>query len=85
MRGTLLAMSAAAALLTIQAAQAGVLNFDFSFNNVSGNVSGTVTGEIFGLTDNASGEAATDIQIYACPLGFTGLPSAPFDKPSFCS
>jgi len=47
-------------------AQADPLVFDFSFNNTPsayGGTAGTVTGQIFGLMDNASGQAATDIVI----------------------
>jgi hypothetical protein len=54
------------------------LDFDFSFTNSTGNVSGTVTGEIFGLADNTSNEAATDIVIDSYPSGL-GFPSTPWD------
>jgi hypothetical protein len=54
------------------------LNFDFSFNDVIGNTGGTVTGEIFGLTDDTTNEAATDLVIYSYPAG-QSLPSAPWD------
>ena len=78
MRRISLSASAAVALFLIQPAHAA-LNFDFSFSNAIGNVSGSVTGEIFGLADNTSGQAATDIEVDSYPTGLTGLPSAPFD------
>jgi hypothetical protein len=61
--------SALAAIVMIAAplaARANALVFDFSFaNNTSayGGNPGVVTGQIFGLTNNASGQAATDVVI----------------------
>ena len=57
------------------ASHATLLDFKFSFSNVSGNVSGTVTGEIFGPTDDATGPASNVI-VDSYPAGL-GLPALP--------
>jgi hypothetical protein len=51
------------------ASHAGPLDFMFSFSNTVGNVNGTVTGEIFGLSDNASNQAASNVILDSYPAG----------------
>ena len=77
MRNLLFAAGAALVLGTTSA-QAGLLDFDFWFSNLTGTVAGTVTGEIEGLTDNQTTSAAhVFIDSYPAGLGL-GL-AAPFD------
>jgi hypothetical protein len=60
-------------------AQAGRLNFDFSFTGTFGNqIGGTVTGEIFGLTDNATGPASA-VDIYSVPGSVVYGETLPFN------
>jgi hypothetical protein len=49
------------------------------------NVPGTVTGAIYGLVDNTSNQAATDIQVLSYPDALTGFPTAPFDVTSLAT
>lgn len=67
MKKFLITVMAVAAMTA--SAQAGTLNFDFSFTNTFGNTGGTVTGEIFGLTNNAT-SAASAVDIYSVPAGY---------------
>lgn len=61
------------------ALQASALSFNFSFDGDTGlgSVPGTVTGTIFGLVDNAPGQAATSILITSFPAGLGGTLSHP--------
>jgi hypothetical protein len=71
-----LVIAAVVAALAFTASAHAALNFDFSFSG-SGS-GGTVTGEIFGLADNTSNEAATDLVIDSYPAGLL-LPATPWD------
>jgi hypothetical protein len=59
-----------AALLTLASSPAHALSFSFSFTNAAANGGGTVTGAIHGLNDNASGQAASSVQVLSNTLGF---------------
>ncbi|MEO9896258.1 MAG: VPLPA-CTERM sorting domain-containing protein [Paracoccaceae bacterium] len=75
-----LKMLAMAALLSLTSAGASyAATFNFSFDNVEGNVAGTLTGQIFGLQDNTSGQAATQLIIDTFPSGLGNSPSGAVD------
>jgi hypothetical protein len=77
MKKLLIAVMAVAAMTA--SAQAGTLNFDFSFTATFGTqIGGTVTGEIFGLTDNATGPASA-VDIYSVPGSVVYGETLPFN------
>jgi hypothetical protein len=57
------------------ASHAALLDFEFSFSNITGNVPGTVTGEVLGLMDDATGPASNVI-VNTYPAGLQ-LPAPP--------
>lgn len=71
MKKTLIVAAVAFFALTGDA-RAAIVDFYFSFTNVTGDTNGTVTGRILGLSDNAAGQAATNVLIdsYPEPLSF---------------
>jgi len=76
-KASLAAISVAALMLLSAPVCASTLDFTFSFTSAGG----TVTGEIYGLSDNTSGEMATDVVIDSAPAAF-GFSSFPVDTGS---
>jgi PEP-CTERM motif len=62
-------------LMHATASHATLLDFKFSFSNITGNVPGTVTGEVLGLMDDATGPASNVI-VDSYPAGLQ-LPAPP--------
>jgi len=80
LQSTVVIFAVVLAVAFSSSAHAQLLDFNFSFSNVTGNTDGTVTGEIIGL--NSSGTSTpTDVIITSVPLAFYSVDnsSVPID------